>query len=481
MKKIMLCSPPGDLSVNIKNRYKYRTSDIVPHSMRACNDLGYIAAMLQNAGHEVVLKDYKIERKTALDLLDDVLKNCPDMLLFKTDIANIFEDLKLVRMIKSSNPQIVIILKSDMFFDASEELLCSLPMGGVDYLIGSDAAFVMPLLVQAHYETPEMLYQVPFITICKNGMMHKTNFHAPHGNINDLPFPARDLMQNEKYVRPDNKKPIATIITAKGCPYTCLHCKEPVLADGTMNVRPAKKVFDEMYECYQKYGITNFYFPSDTFNHNEKWVEEFCDYIIESPMNGHVDWIANVNVASFTEYMAMEMKNANCSMIVVRFDSGSDDTLVRLDRRFSVDESINTVDIARKHKLKIFGLFSVGLPWETESHLAETKKLILKICPDLLSLTFPVAYPDSVVEKNFRDENILRESLFENETIKIPALGTKFLTHKKLKDFRKKTLFLYYASPKYFFRTIAETYRDPKKFKNYILFVWDLFKKQRAE
>ena len=95
----MLCSPPGDLSVNIKNRYKYRTSDIVPHSMRACNDLGYIAAMLQNAGHEVFLKDYKIEQKTALDLLDDVLKNCPDMLLFKTDIANIFEDLKLVRMI----------------------------------------------------------------------------------------------------------------------------------------------------------------------------------------------------------------------------------------------------------------------------------------------------------------------------------------------------------------------------------------------
>ena len=64
------------------------------------------------------------------------------------------------------------------------------------------------------------------------------------------------------------------------------------------------------------YGITNFYFPSDTFNHNEKWVEEFCDYIIESPMNGNIEWIANVNVASFTEYMAMEMKNSVKMFIV---------------------------------------------------------------------------------------------------------------------------------------------------------------------
>ena len=72
MKKIMLCYPPGDLSDRIKNRYKFNTTDIFPKTMKACNDLGYMAAALMPDGHEVFLRDYKIEQKTALDFLDDM-------------------------------------------------------------------------------------------------------------------------------------------------------------------------------------------------------------------------------------------------------------------------------------------------------------------------------------------------------------------------------------------------------------------------
>jgi radical SAM superfamily enzyme YgiQ (UPF0313 family) len=446
--------------------------------MRACNDLGYMASMLRNAGHEVFLKDYKIEEKTALDLLDDVLEFAPNIVVFKTDINNIFEDLKLVRMIKSSNPQIIIVLSSEIFFDASEDLLCNLPMGGVDYLIGSDEAFVMPLLIQAHYESPELLYQVPFITICRNGMMHKTNFHAPHGNINDLPFPARDLMNNKKYIRPDNKQPIATIITATGCNSKCIHCSEPVFNDYGCSIRPAKKVFEEVVECFEKYNIQNFYFPSDMFTNSEKWVEEFCDYIIESPLNGKINWIANINVSSITEYMAMEMQKAGCTIVLMRFESGSDNSLSKMQKDFSADECYNAAEIIKKQKLKIFGLFSIGLPWETESDLAATRGMILKINPNYLSLALPVAYPDSIVEKHFREENILREPVIQKEMIKIPELGTKFLTHEKLIKFRRKTLLLYYISPKYLWKKFAETYKKPSQMKEFLIFVWNLLKKQ---
>ena len=80
MKKILLCYPPGDLSKKIKKRYKFNTLDVVPPTMRACNDLGYMAATLQGHGHEVFLKDYKIEESSALDFLDDVLKFSPNVI-----------------------------------------------------------------------------------------------------------------------------------------------------------------------------------------------------------------------------------------------------------------------------------------------------------------------------------------------------------------------------------------------------------------
>lgn len=475
----MLCYPPGDLSRKIKNRYKFNTLDVLPHTMKACNDLGYMAAVLRNNGHEIFLRDYKIEESTALDFLDDVLNFSPDMLVLCTSCTNIFEDLKLVRMIKSSSPEIAVVLKSEMFFDASNDLLCALPLGGVDYLIGSDAAFVLPLLIKGHFENPDMLYQVPFITICKNGLMQKTNFHAPHGDINDLPFPARDLMKNEHYYRPDNLKVIATIITSRGCDKKCMHCSESVLSDNTCHIRPASKVFDEMYECYSQYGITNFFFPVDTFTHNEKWVEEFCDLIIDSPMNGNVDWIANVNISTFTEYMATEMKAAGCSIVVMRFDCGTDDSLIRLNRGFTIDESYNSVEIAKKAKLKIYGLYSMGLPWENDEHLSATRNMMLKNCTDFVSLALPVPYPDTAVERAFREANILREPIITKDGIKIQALGTKFLTHRYLRRYRRSTLLWYYLNPGMFFKKLLTVTKEPDLFISYLKYIWQLISNKR--
>lgn len=479
MKKIMLCYPPGDLSTKIKNRYKYRLQDLVPPTMRACNDLGYMAATLRNAGNDVFLKDYKITRSSALDFLDDILKYSPDMIVMTTSYANVHEDLKLVRMIKSSNPQISVILKSEMFFDAPEELLCNLPLGGVDYLIGSDAAFIMPLIVKAHYSSNELVYQIPFLTICKNGLIQKTNFHAPHGNIAELPFPARDLMKNEYYYRPDNKKVTATIYTANGHFSDCIFGSPKDLSPNELNIRPAKNVFDEVYECFLNHGIRSFFFPSESFTNNEKWIEEFCDYIINSPMRGQVEIIANVDIAHFTEYMAIELKAAGCTLLIMRFDCGTDDSLLRMKRGFTIDESLNAVDIAEKTKLKIYGMYSIGLPWENEEHLMATRKLMVKISADIMSIAMPIPYPGTKLEQIFREENILKEQTVFKDGIKIPSVGTKFLTNKKLRKFRRKTLLLYYLNPKFMFKKFIEATKRPELFKKYFDFLMDLFADKR--
>ncbi len=476
MKKIMLCYPPGDLTVKIKNKYKFQTLDVIPAMLKACNDLGYIAAVLNNQGHNVFLKDYKIQQNSPLDLLDDILNFNPDMIVLHTSFPNVFEDLKIIRMIKSSNPEIVTVLYGDLFFNPSADLLSNLPLGGVDYLIGADEAFVLPLLIACHFNSPQDVFKIPFITVCKNGLMQKTNFNLSHGDINDLPAPARNMMKNEYYYRPDNMKVTATIITSSGCDKKCIHCSEYNYYGPVCHIRPASKVFEEMYDCYNKYGITNFFFPLDTFSHSEKWVEELCDLIIDSPMNNNIEWIANVNIATFTEYMASEMKAAGCSMLVMRFDCGSDDSLFRMNRGFTVDESLNSVEIAKKAKLKIYGLYSMGLPWENQDHLIATKKLILKSCPDYISLALPVAYPDSHIESAFKDANILKSPSLSKDGLNLQPLGTKFLSHQFISNFREKTLLRYYLNPALFLKKLLTITKEPDLFLSYLKYIWFLFK-----
>ena len=468
MKKIMLAYAPGDLSEKIKARYKYLTRDVIPVTMRACNDLGYIAATLKQEGHEVFLRDYKIEKATALDFLDNILTFNPNVIVISTTNVNIVQDLKIIRMIKSSNPEITIILKSDIFFNPSDEIINNLPMMGVDYAVGSDAAFVLPKLIKAHYENPQELYNIPFLTIFRNGQGTKTNFDFEGFDINSLPLPDRSLIKNEYYYRPDTKEVIATIMTAKGNNKDCLYNEKSPLSGANPRIRTPENVMAEILDCYNNYGIRNFFFPSATFSNSEKWVEQLCDLIKENNLAKNINWIASVNPSSFTEYMAVQMKAAGCSLLLIRFESGSEETLIRSKCGFSADECYNTAEIAEKAKLKIFGLFSIGYPWEEESHIIETRKMITKISPDYLSVSFPVPFPNSELEQIFRIENILKDPLIANNVIKIPALGTKFISHKALKYLRRNILMRYYLNPKMLIKKAKGITKNPNEFTDYV-------------
>ncbi|MBE7559772.1 hypothetical protein HS125_12820 [bacterium] len=41
-------------------------------------------------------------------------------------------------------------------------------------------------------------------------------------------FPARDLIDNRRYIRPDLGVLQTTLVTERGCPYQCIYCLAPV-------------------------------------------------------------------------------------------------------------------------------------------------------------------------------------------------------------------------------------------------------------
>ena len=93
----------------------------------------------------------------------------------------------------------------------------------------------------------------------------KTNFKIWSDNLDEIPFPARDLMKNEMYPRPDTGEPMATIQVSRGCPSACTYCLTPVISGKSLRKRSIENIFAEIEECYYKHGIRNFFFKADTF------------------------------------------------------------------------------------------------------------------------------------------------------------------------------------------------------------------------
>ena len=48
------------------------------------------------------------------------------------------------------------------------------------------------------------------------------------------------------------------------------------------------ELFEEIKECYFAHGIKDFFFKSDTFTMNRRWVDDLCNYIVSSDLNKQI-------------------------------------------------------------------------------------------------------------------------------------------------------------------------------------------------
>ncbi|MBR1910001.1 MAG: cobalamin-dependent protein, partial [Lachnospiraceae bacterium] len=120
--KVLLFYPPGMLFQRGEDRCQQNIKDASAEAMRACNDLGYGAAILLQKGYEVKLRDYQTEGATMEDLESDMEKFAPDLIMMSITNTTIFDDLKLLADLKKKYDP-VIVIKGALFYDPEQELL----------------------------------------------------------------------------------------------------------------------------------------------------------------------------------------------------------------------------------------------------------------------------------------------------------------------------------------------------------------------
>ncbi len=138
MKKIMLFYPPSKLYQRGEDRSQGNVEDSTATSVRACNDLGYAASMLQKDNFSVFLKDYQTERLALEDLISDFRDYSPDCIFLSITNTTIFQDLKVVKELKNLDKDLVVILKGAIFFDAQKAMMDQLDLTDISYLIGGE-------------------------------------------------------------------------------------------------------------------------------------------------------------------------------------------------------------------------------------------------------------------------------------------------------------------------------------------------------
>jgi radical SAM superfamily enzyme YgiQ (UPF0313 family) len=216
-------------------------------------------------------------------------------------------------------------------------------------------------------------------------------------SLDDLPIPRQHLLPLDRYTMPFLGSRYVWVLTNRGCPYSCTYCFEGVVWGKSVRYRSAESIYQEL-AYLAEHNVRNVLFLADLFTYNRKGVMELCDLIIARGLR--VRWTCNSRVDTIDEEMIVKMKQAGCWLIAFGIESGSQQVLDNVKKDARVADAVATIRLCKKHRVKTWGYFIIGLPGENRRTVGETIDLARSIPLDIA--LFHVAMPYAGTEFYFQ-------------------------------------------------------------------------------
>ena len=223
----------------------------------------------------------------------------------------------------------------------------------------------------------------------------KSPLFLTNQRLNELPFPARHLIDAKTYRYSIDGVPAMSMIAQLGCPFACGFCggrESPMLR--RVRTRSTENVVKELAHLHDTYGVNGFMLYDDELNVNPKMVELMNQIADEQKRRG-VEWRLRGFIKSqlFTDEQAAAMYRAGFRWILTGFESGSPRILQNINKRATREENTRCIEIARRHGLKVKALMSIGHPGESEETILETRDWLLETKPEEFDVTIITTYP----------------------------------------------------------------------------------------
>lgn len=227
-------------------------------------------------------------------------------------------------------------------------------------------------------------------------------------DLDSLPFPSRDLFDNESYKRYFRRRhgyTITSMMASRGCPFNCEFCSRPVFGRSYRG-RQAASIVDEMEEILS-HGYDRVWIADDIFPLTKEAGMEVCREIIVRGLD--VQWECLCRVDVLDRELASRMVEAGCHRVFFGMESGNDAVLKLMNKQTSVEQGLRAVQLARSAGIKTGGFFILGYPGETNETMLDTMRVASSMPLDYLSLTVPYPIPGTELYRRIGDRMVLRD------------------------------------------------------------------------
>ncbi len=355
--------------------------------------LGYLAASLQRAGYGVEILDGSFSTRESV--VDRIASAKPAVVGFYCMMTMEKAALSLAKEIKKDCGAVV---AGGPYPSADPELF----LDTFDYVVIGEAERTLPELAEAlgRGDRPRAVDGLAFL---ENGLVCRTNPRNRIRELDGLTFPARELFDNQgyrTYWKNNYGYTTTSMITTRGCPFTCGFCSKPVFGNAIYE-RSAGNVVDEI-EQISRLGYDRIWMADDCFTLNEKRTGEICRDIVARGLK--VEWECLSRVDSIQPDVLDLMREAGCARLFFGLESGDDSVLKTMRKSATFAEGRAAVELAGSHGLSSGGFFILGYPGETNETLLKTVNRSSALPLDYLSYTVPYPLPGTDLYDKVKDK-----------------------------------------------------------------------------
>jgi radical SAM superfamily enzyme YgiQ (UPF0313 family) len=400
--KVVLVNPP-------ESTYQDHFSRTHPYAPLG---LAYLAAYIRERGVDVEIIDAHIEKLKLNILLKRIDKAQPNLIGMSIFTQGRFPAMEFARGIKRYFPKIPLVVGGPHATLCTEDLLQNVPE--IDYIIQSEGEVTLMELCQfiERGDDPHDIDGISFIDV---GTVIQRRKRPAIGDLDSLPFPARDLLPIGLYK--SNIRTAATkvegaaegLITSRGCPMNCYYCAS-TRVEPRWRGRSPENVIEEMKLIIDQYKKRNFFIWDDAFTFDVERAERILQLIITERLD--VKYILHSRFRNLSLELIKLLKESGCAGLRMGAESGSPEILKQITapRKQTVEEIYQAADWCERVGLQADISFIISHPNETEDNIEQTMDVIRRLAKFrnvATHLNVMHIYPGSKVEEYARKHGIL--------------------------------------------------------------------------
>ena len=219
--------------------------------------------------------------------------------------------------------------------------------------------------------------------------------HTPaRPHIQDLdaqPLPDREAIDIEKYVevwRQHHGMGAVSLITSRGCPYTCTWCSHSVFGY-SHRARSPEHVAEEVEWLLERYRPDLLWYADDVFTINPRWLFQYAAELKRREIRVPFETISRED--RLDEEIVGCLADMGCHRLWLGSESGSQPILDAMQRRTSAPRLREMVRLLQHHGIQAGLFLMLGYEGEETSDIEATLEHLRSASPDVFTLT--VAYP----------------------------------------------------------------------------------------